>query len=36
MERRDWLKQWGLSGLKLNVGFLNAEFDPHNPDRAAA
>lgn len=36
MKRRDWLEKWGLSSLKLNVGFATGEFNPHDPDRAAA
>lgn len=36
MKRRDFLERWGLSGLKLNLHFLEAEFTPHDPDRAAA
>ncbi len=33
---KDSLEQWGLSGLKINVGFLEAEFTPNNCDKAAA
>ena len=36
MKRRDFLEQWGLSGLKINLGFLEGEFKPSDPDRAAA
>ncbi|GDY19200.1 hypothetical protein LBMAG56_05450 [Verrucomicrobiota bacterium] len=36
MKRGDFLRQWGLSGLKLNLGFLEAEFAPTEPDRLAA
>jgi len=36
MKRRDFLEKWGLSGLKLNVGFLEAEFHPDDADRAGA
>jgi hypothetical protein len=36
MKRRDFLEKWGLSGLKINLKFLEAEFAPHDPDRAAA
>ena len=36
MKFRDWLEDWGLSCLKLNIGFLNAEFKPNDPDREAA
>jgi hypothetical protein len=36
MKRRDFLEKWGLSSLKLNLGFLEGEFNPRDPDRAAA
>jgi hypothetical protein len=36
MKFRDFLQDWGLDGLKINVGFLSAEFSPNDPDRAAA
>ena len=36
MKRRDFLEKWGLSGLKINLKFLEAEFTPRDPDRAAA
>jgi hypothetical protein len=36
MKRRDWLEKWGLSSLKLKAPFMEAQFDPHDPDRAAA
>lgn len=36
MNRRDFLQKWGLSGLKINVGFLEGEFAPSDPDRDAA
>ena len=36
MKRRDFLEKWGLSGLKINLGFLEGEFAPRDPDRAAA
>ncbi|MGH8584007.1 MAG: hypothetical protein ACREWG_14750 [Gammaproteobacteria bacterium] len=36
MKRKDFLERWGLSSIKLNLPFLEAEFDPHDPDRAAA
>ena len=36
MKLRDFLQQSGLTGLKLNPGFLVADFVPSNPDRAAA
>jgi hypothetical protein len=36
MKRRDFLEKWGLSSLKINFGFLEGEFEPHDPDRDAA
>jgi hypothetical protein len=36
MKRRDFLEKWGLSSLKLKIGFLEGEFIPRDPDRAAA
>jgi hypothetical protein len=36
MKLRDFLEQWGLTGLKLNLGFLEGTFEPRDPDRAAA
>jgi hypothetical protein len=36
MKRRDFLERWGLSSLKINLGFLEGEFAPTDPDRAAA
>lgn len=36
MQWRELLDQWSLSGLKINVGVLNAEFKPSDPDRDAA
>ena len=36
MKRRDFLERWGLSSLKINLGFLEGEFAPRDPDRGAA
>jgi len=36
MKRRDFLEKWGLSGLKIKLPFLEGEFHPQDPDRAAA
>jgi hypothetical protein len=36
MKLRDFLTAWGLSSLKLKIGFLEGEFTPGDPDRAAA
>ena len=30
------MQKWGLSSLKINLGFLEGEFQPGDPDRAAA
>src|SRR5258707_5337195 len=36
MKRRDFLEKWGLSSLKIKLGFVEGEFIPRDPDRAAA
>jgi hypothetical protein len=36
MKRAEFLQRWGLSGLKLKAGFLEADFAPNDPDRLAA
>jgi hypothetical protein len=36
MKRRDFLEQWGLSSLKIKLGFLEGEFAPQDADRGAA
>ena len=36
MKRRDFLERWGLSCLKIKLGFLEGQFNPHDPDREAA
>jgi hypothetical protein len=36
MKLRDFLADWGLTSLKLKIGFLEGEFTPSDPDRAAA
>jgi hypothetical protein len=36
MKLRDFLTAWGLTSLKLKIGFLEGEFTPSDPDRAAA
>jgi hypothetical protein len=36
MKRRDFLEKWGLTSLKINLHFLQGEFAPRDPDRAAA
>jgi hypothetical protein len=36
MKLRDFLEQWGLSNLKIKLGFLEGKFEPRDPDRHAA
>jgi hypothetical protein len=36
MKRRDFLEKWGLSSLKINLGFLEGEWAPRDADRNAA
>lgn len=36
MKWRDWIERWGLQNLKINAHFLEMEFAPDDPDRAAA
>src|ERR1700691_4892896 len=36
MKRRDFLERWGLSSLKIKLGFLEGEFVPQDADRAAS
>jgi hypothetical protein len=36
MKRRDFLEKWGLSSLKIKLGFLEGAFRPQDPDRGAA
>jgi hypothetical protein len=36
VKRRDFLEKWGLTGLKVKLWFLEGEFAPRDPDRAAA
>ena len=36
MKRQDWLEKWGMSSLKIKFPFLEAEFSPSDPDKAAA
>lgn len=32
MKRGDFLQRWGLASLKLNLGFVEGEFFPSDPD----
>lgn len=36
MKLGEWLDQWSLTGLKINAGFLDAEFKPNDVDADAA
>jgi hypothetical protein len=36
MNWRDWLDRWGMTKLKISVGFADMEFAPSNQDRHAA
>lgn len=36
MKIRDLFENWGLTGLKVKAGFLDAEFKPDDADRKAA
>jgi hypothetical protein len=36
MKLKEWLQEWGLTGLKLTVPFLEAEWRPQDPDKDAA
>jgi hypothetical protein len=36
MKWRKWLEEWGMSGLKINTGFLEMEWKPMDEDRDAA
>jgi len=32
----EWLEEWGMSSLKINIGFAQMEFKPQDADRDAA
>ena len=36
MKWKQWIEKWGLTGLSINAGFLGLEWQPQDPDRAAA
>jgi hypothetical protein len=36
MKWKDWLENWGMTSLKLKVGFLETEWKPTDPDKDAA
>jgi hypothetical protein len=36
MQWRDWLAEWGLDSLKINLKFLEMEWKPQDADRNAA
>lgn len=36
MKWKNWLEKWGMSGLKINLQFLEMDFIPKDPDKSAA
>jgi len=36
MKWKEWLDKWSMTGLSINAGFLNMEWEPEDPDRDAA
>ncbi|MBE7465640.1 MAG: hypothetical protein HS116_19370 [Planctomycetes bacterium] len=36
MKWKEWLDQWSLSSLKINLGFLETEWSPNDHDKDAA
>ncbi len=36
MKLKQWLEKWGMTGLKINLGILESEWAPQDPDRNAA
>jgi hypothetical protein len=36
MKWKKWLENWDMTGLKINLGFLNAEWEPKEADKEAA
>ncbi len=36
MRWKEWLDNWSMSGLKINAGFLEMEWEPRDRDRDAA
>ena len=36
MKWKEWLDQWSLTGLSINAGFLNMDWEPKDRDRDAA
>jgi len=36
MKWRKWLENWDMTGLKINVGFLDMEWEPKDADKEAA
>ncbi len=36
MKIKDWFENWGLTGLKLNTGFLHLEWEPQPEEQQAA
>lgn len=36
MKWKDWLDKWSMTGLRINAGFLQIDWNPNDPDRDAA
>lgn len=36
MKWKEWLDRWSMTGLSINAGFLNMEWEPKDRDRDAA
>ncbi|WP_339746150.1 hypothetical protein [uncultured Rubinisphaera sp.] len=36
MKWKEWLDKWSMTGLKINAGVLETEWQPNDPDRDAA
>jgi hypothetical protein len=36
VKRKQWLEKWGMTNLKIKAPFLEAEWEPQDPDRDAA
>lgn len=36
MKWKEWLDKWSMTGLSINAGFLNMEWEPRDRDRDAA
>jgi len=36
MKYQEWLEQWSMTSLKIKIGFLETEWQPHDVDKDAA